>query len=118
DEQSAVRERRRGARTGAAHWIFEARFILPVPDFASRTCVVANDRLHRAALFLGEKQIAGDGKGRPTGTDGHFPKLPGWMLGPIGGDHRTVPAPRAIGAAKAGPVGVRERKIRWHIWLW
>ncbi len=63
DEQSAVRERRRGARTGTAHRIFEARFILPMPDFASRTCVVANDRLHRAALFLGEQQIAGDGKG-------------------------------------------------------
>src|SRR5881394_1680467 len=39
------------------------------------------------------------------------------MLGPIGGDHRTAPTSRTIGAAKAGPLGVRERKIRGHIWL-
>ena len=76
-EDPTVRERRRRARTGTAHRIFEAGFILVVPDFTAGRCVVANDRLHRAALFLGEQQIAGDGKGRPTGTDGHFPKLLG-----------------------------------------
>src|SRR5204863_5038790 len=41
------------------------------------------------------------------------------MLGPIGGDHRTVPASRTIGAAKAGPLEVREREICFdgrHIW--
>src|SRR4029434_10155321 len=47
-------------------------------------------------------------------------KLLGSMLGPVGGDHGTVPATRTIGAAKAGPLGVRERKIRFAgrpIWL-
>src|SRR5437588_11640974 len=42
------------------------------------------------------------------------------MLGPVGGDHRTVPAPRTIGAAKAGPLEMREREIRFDgrpIWL-
>src|SRR2546430_10101552 len=41
------------------------------------------------------------------------------MLGPVSGDHRTVPAPRTIGAAKAGPLEMREREIRFdgrHIW--
>ena len=49
------------ARTGTAHRIFEAGFIRVVPDFKAGRRVVANDRLHRAALFLGEQQIAGDG---------------------------------------------------------
>src|SRR6266480_7188813 len=42
------------------------------------------------------------------------------MLGPVGGDHRTVPTTRTIGAAKAGPLEMREREIRFDgrpIWL-
>src|ERR1043166_5436895 len=42
------------------------------------------------------------------------------MLGPVGGDHRTVTATRTVSAAKAGPLGVRERRIRFdgrHVWL-
>src|ERR1051325_548369 len=42
------------------------------------------------------------------------------MLGPIGGDHRTLTVTRTIGAAKAGPLGRRERKVRFdgsHTWM-
>src|SRR5207248_3105717 len=41
------------------------------------------------------------------------------MLGPVGGDHRTVRATRTIGAAKAGPLEMREREICFdgrHVW--
>src|SRR5437016_5318075 len=41
------------------------------------------------------------------------------MLGPVGGDHRSVPAARTIRAAKAEPLEMREREIRFdgrHVW--
>src|SRR5262249_25125309 len=113
---ATVAEGRRRARTGAGVRLPEPGGVAVLPHRLAGGRLVARHHLVLAALLLGEEAVAVDREGRPARPDRPAPRLDRRGRGPVGLDPDTGDDAVAMGAAEAGPLGLRRRRFGGRRW--